>query len=65
MKSLTTVTTMKCKHGIYDENACAICKDWPSLEKMQVKFPSLTAEMFLVMTPAQRVEAVRTGVLSQ
>jgi hypothetical protein len=56
---------MKCKHGIYNENACAVCKDWPSLEKMQNLFPGLTADLFLVMTPAQRVEAVKTGVLQQ
>lgn len=55
----------KCQHGMYDESACAICKDWPSYEKMHRLFPDLSRETFLVMTPEERVAAVRTGELQQ
>lgn len=55
----------KCKHGVYDERCCAICKDWPSIDKMKEKFPGLSNEIFLVMTPEQRLTAIRTGVLPQ
>jgi hypothetical protein len=54
----------KCKHGL-TEQTCAVCKDWPSLDKMRVKFPNLSGEMFLVMSPAERLTAMQTGVLSQ
>lgn len=50
---------------MYDESACAICKDWPSYEKMHRLFPDLSRETFLVMTPEERVTAVRTGVIQQ
>lgn len=54
----------KCKHGVYGgEQCCAICKDWPSLEKMQNKFPNLSREQFLIMTPTERLRAVETGRL--
>lgn len=55
----------KCFHGIYDESACAICKDWPSYEKMHRLFPDLSRETFLVMTPEERLQATKTGVLQQ
>ena len=55
---------MKCKHGL-TEQTCAICKDWPSLEKMQAKFPGLSKEQFLIMTPSERLTAVQTGELPQ
>jgi hypothetical protein len=53
---------MKCKHGLTAQT-CAICKDWPSLEKMQISFPSLSNDMFLAMTPSERLEAIRSGRL--
>lgn len=55
---------MKCKHGLYDESACAACKQWPSFETMRRQFPALSHEMFLVMTPEERLRAVETGVLN-
>jgi hypothetical protein len=56
---------MKCKHGMPSPDTCAICKDWPSFEKMHNLFPELSKDAFLVMTPAERLRAVKTGVLSQ
>jgi hypothetical protein len=53
-----------CKHGL-TEQTCAVCKDWPSLEKMRVKFPHLSNDMFLIMSPAERLTAMQTGELNQ
>lgn len=64
---------MKCLHGITiyrrpdgtEIVPCAICKDWPSFEKMHRQFPELSKDAFLVMTPAERLTAVKTGELPQ
>jgi hypothetical protein len=53
---------MKCKHGLTEET-CAVCKDWPSFDRMRNIFPDLTHQIFLVMTPTERVLAMKTGVI--
>lgn len=54
---------IKCKHGIYGgPDLCAVCKDWPSFERMKNKYPDLSHGQFMLMTPAQRIEAMKPGV---
>lgn len=53
----------KCKHGMYDARVCAMCKDLPSFEQMKRVFPELTMPIFLIMTPDERVTALKTGVV--
>ena len=54
---------MKCFHGVYDASVCAVCKDWPSFEKMRQRFPELPESIFLVMTVEERKTALATGRL--
>lgn len=61
----------RCLHGMLAprtgpytaSDVCAMCKGWPSIDTMRRQFPSLSREMFLVMTPEERISAVKTGVL--
>lgn len=57
-------STDKCLHGLFiisGHSTCSICKGWPSIERMRNAFPGLSETTFLIMTPAERLEAMRTG----
>src|SRR5689334_22379957 len=60
-------TMPRCKHGMFvasnGDPCCAICKDWPSADKMRSFFPDLPDSVVAVMTPEERREAIKTGRL--
>lgn len=51
---------MKCLHGMYSKDGCAICKGWPDIQEMRVVFPTLTDGVFAVMRPEERLQAMKT-----
>lgn len=58
--------TGKCMHGMKPSGGtitCAICKEWPSIDKMRTVFPGLSEDIFLVMTAAERIASLESGVL--
>lgn len=58
----------RCKHGMFissnGDAACAMCKDWPSPDRMRQTFPNLPDAVVYVMTPEERMTAMKSGQLS-